>query len=324
MNVDIVLDHITTIRQDIEYIRSILDNHIPKPSDNHRPWISMPSFQIEQTERSDVIQISESIVTRISEIDTVLDRGWKQVTEPVVENSSNLYDAILKLNQDPNPNDALLFEPTNVLNESINKLERIIKISMAHKQGKTSKKQYSRSQIQSSIKEYEKTIRQTRLKMYSKLDSDLKKITEDIASSHNEVLDKVVDKLLHLSGFDTEIYGQEIPGNIDVIATDSGEKVVCIFENTTGKISKKKVDQIVGRKTEYENDYNSWSHLTINSCIVCTNDTIFADDLAKRECALNHVSVMTKNELADLVKNVKKGKMSPVLFTEYLKKKIPR
>lgn len=325
MSFDLVLDHITTIKKDAVYIHTILNDHLPKPDGSHRAWVGLPHFQLEQNERNEIIQITESIVTRVSEINQELSHDdWQQYTEQPMQQSSQLYSIALGLNQEQYPDDALLFEPLGKLNQSINGLERIIKVTIAKNKTNSPQKKYSESQVNASIKELEKGKRATRLKAYNKLDPDLRKLSKNIEHQHNDVLDKVVGKLLQLSGFDTETYDPKIAGNIDVIATESREEIVCIFENTTGKLSKAKVDQIVGRKTEYEEEYKSWKNVMVYPIIVCTNDTTFTDNLAKRECVLNGVSVLAKKELEDLVKNVKNGKMSPTLFVDYIKKKVPK
>ena len=156
------------------------------------------------------------------------------------------------------------------------------------------------------------------------IDHGLKKLSQNLKTSNSDMLDKAVGKLLHLAGFDTEIYDPDIAGNIDVIALDRRGEIVCILENTTGTISKSKVDQIAGRQKEYEKEYQSWKNVKVRSILVCTSDRVFADNLAKQNAVHNEVSVITKSELEDLVKNVKKGKMSPSLFVEYIKKKIPK
>ena len=323
MSFDIVLDHITTIKKDTEYIHTILNDHLPKQ--DGRQWVCIPSFQLDQNERNEITEITESIVTRVSEINQELSHdGWKQYTQQPTQHSAVLYSTAIGLNQEQYPDDALLFEPLGKMIQSLNGLEQVVKVTIAENKANSSQKKYSESQVNASIQELEKEKRVTRLKVYNKLDPDLKKLSADIATLHNDVLDRTVDKILRLSGFDTEIYDPGIPGNIDVIATESREEIVCIFENTVGKLSKTKVDQIVGRKTEYGEEYKSWKSVKVYPVLVCINDTVFTDNLAKRECVLNAVSVLTKKELEDLIKNIRKSKMSPSLFIEYVKKKIPK
>ena len=321
---NIVTDHIATIRQDVKHIINVLENCIPE-HDSSKFRTTAPSLRLEQVERDEIIQIGESIVTRIIEIEDELNHNsWKEHIAPTKQNSVNLYDYVLDLEQRSAPYDVVLFECVRKLSKSIDALERFVKIQNVGYKAKTSKRRYSEHQVKSAIKGSEKTKKETRLKMYNKLDRDLKKLSDNIKSSKHEVLCKVVAKLLDLCGFDTEIYDPELGANIDVLATDSYGEIVCIFENTTGPISKTKVDKLVGRKTEYEEEYRSWKHLRVYSCIVCNNDRIFADDLAERECGLNHISVLAKKELAELVENVKKRKMSSDLFVERLKKKVPK
>ena len=325
MSQDIILDHITTMKKDTEYISTILQDHLPKHDNSVRLQIASPFVQLTQNEINEIIEKTQTIVTRTSEINNELEHeSWKQFTQQLTHNSEGLYYFALGLNQDSHPDGAGLFEPLRMFNQSVNEFERIIKVSIAKNKANLSKKKYSESQVDASIKELEKEKRETRLKMYNKIDPNLKKLSSNLLSQHNVVLDKAIDKLLRLSGFDTEIYDPGISGNVDVIAIDSREEIVCIFEDTTGKISKSKVDQIVGRKTEYEEEYKLWENVKVYPVVICTNKDVFSDNLAKRECVLNTVSVLTKKELDELIKNVRKGKMSPTLFTEYIKKKIPK
>jgi len=324
MSFDLVLDHITSIKKDVNYIRTVLDDHLPERSNSGRAWVTLPSFVLEQNERDQIIEISESIVTRVSEIVSELkDESWERYTKNPHQSSQKLYSLALQLNNDQYPDDASLFQPSWDFLNSINVLETTIKVTNAMNKG-TSQKKYSENQLNASINELEKKKRETRLKAYNKLDNGLKKLQGNIESQNSNVLDKTTDKLLYVLGFDTEIYDPEIAGNIDVIALDTIHEIVCICENTTGKLSKKKVDQIAGRKSEYEKEYNSWKNVKVYPILICTAEDIFADDLAKRECALNGISVLNKKDLEDLIKNVKKGKMSPTLFVEYVKKRIPK
>lgn len=326
MSFDLVLDHITSIKKDTDYINTVLQDHLPKrdPSSG-RAIIALSSFELEQSERDEIIEITESIVTRVSEINQELnDPSWQQYTQNPVELSQQLYSTALGLNQEQMPDDALLFEPLSKFVNSINGLERAVKVTHAMNKGNTFQKKYSSTQVNAHVNELEKGKREIRLKIYNKIDSDLKKLSDNFEHQNHTVLDKAVEKLLHLIGFDTEIYDPEIPGNIDVIAIDSREEIVCICENTTGQLSKKKVDQIVGRKTEYEGEYKTWKNVKVYPVLVSTYQTVFTDNLARRECVLNGVSVLAKKELDELVKNVKKRKMSPSLFVEYIKKKVPK
>lgn len=323
MGFELVLDHITTIKKDVNYIRTVLDDHLPKDDSSGRARVCLPAFALEQNERDQIIEISESIVTRVSEINHELSHdSWDQYTQKITQSSTQLYSIALQLNNEQTPDDASLFQPSWDLLNGINLLERAIKVTNAMNKG-SSENKYSENQVNATVNEIEKKRREVRLKAYNKLDPDLKKLLKDLEHQNSDVLDRSVAKLLHLLGFDTEIYDPVIAGNIDVIAIDSLHEIVCICENTTGKISKKKVDQIVGRKIEYEEEYKSWDKLTVYPILVCTADDVFTDDLARRECVLNGVSVLSKKELEELIKNLKKGKMSPTLFVEYVKKENP-
>lgn len=323
MSLDIVLDSISTVKRDIDYIGTILQDHIPNRNDG-RAMIATPFIQLEQSERDEVIEISKSIVTRIAEIDKILtDDSWRQGTQWPLEFSQQLYGTAIQSNNSQIPDDVSLFEPLGKLKESINRLETVIRISDAVSQG-TKSKNYSETQIDAQINELEKKRRESRLKMYNKLDPDLKKLSQNLQKDNSNVLDKSVDKLLHLTGFDTEIYDPEIPGNIDVIALDRKNGIICILENTTGKISKSKVDQIVGRHQEYKKEYQSWKDSKIYPILVCNNDTVFVDNISKQNAVHNAIAVITKKDLDEIIKNVKKGKMSPTLFAEYIKKRIPK
>lgn len=326
MSFDFVLEHIDSIKKDIDYIGTILQDHLPK-LESGRAMIAMPSFKLEQSERDEIIEIAESIVTRVSEINQELvpsGPAWESHMQRPIQFSQQLYATALRVNEEQFPDDASLFDPLGNLRQSILALETTVKVTNATNRGTASQKSYSQSQVNAIIKEFEKARRETKLKAYNKLDPDLKKLSSDLLTNNPNTLDKAVDKLLHLMCFDTEIYDPGIAGNIDVIALDVREEIVCISENTTGKLSKSKVDQIAGRQKEYEEEYKSWNNLKVYPVLVCTNDTVFVDNIARRNAVLNSISVLTKNELEDLVKNVKKGKMSSSLFVEYIKKKIPK
>lgn len=323
MNFDLVLDHVTSIKKDANYISTILNDNLPPTTNTGRMSFSLPTFSLEQNERDQIIEISESILTRISEINKELDHhSWKQHIQGTINFGQQLYATALGINNEPSPDDAALFEPLGNLITSINGLGITIKVENAMNKG-SSEKKYSENQLNANLNELEKKKRETRLKVFNKLDTDLKKLLKNLEHQNSNVLDKTVDKILYLSGFDTEIYDPVIPGNIDVIAIDTRNEIVCICENTTGQLAKKKVDQIVGRKTEYEGDYKSWKNVKVHLVLSSTTNDVFVDDLARRECVLNGVSVLNKKDLEDLIKNVKKGKMSPTLFVEYIKKKVP-
>jgi len=324
MSFHIVLDNISSIKRDIEYVSKVLQDHLPKRIGN-RAVLSMSSFEISQSERDEIVEISESMVTRVSEITNELnDFSWSQHTDQPMQLSKILYNTALALNQEQSPDDALLFDSLGKLRNSINGLERVVKITNASNKGGKSSIKYSESQVESTIKELEKERIEARLKAYRKLDLDFEKISEDLKTDNSNILDKVIDKILHLSGFDTEIYDPGLAGNIDVIALDAREKVVCICENTTGKISKSKVDQLVGRIKEYKKEYQSWENVKVYPILISTNDNIFTDDIAKRNAIQNGVYVLSKKELSEILKNIKKGKITTSLLIEYIKKKIPK
>ena len=85
MSFDLVLDHTTSIKKDIDYIRTVLNDHLPKSDGSGRPMVNLPSFTLEQNERNQIIEISESIVTRISEINQELNDPSSTPTLEVFE-----------------------------------------------------------------------------------------------------------------------------------------------------------------------------------------------------------------------------------------------
>ena len=324
MDLHIVLDNISSIRRDTEYISEILYSHIPKLTGS-RAMVSRPSVKITQSERDKIVEISKSIVIRVSEIVNELNGDDRnQHTNQPIQWSQQLYNVSLALNQEQFPDDGELFEPLGNLVKSINGLERFVKTTDASNPDKESSKKYSNSQVDSIFKEVEKNRIKTRLKAYRKLDPKLEKISENLKTDNSNILDIAVNKILYLSGFDTEIYDPGLAGNIDVIALDTRKEIVCICENTTGKISKTKVDQLVGRIKEYKNEYQSWKNVKICPVLISTNDSIFSDNLAKRNAIQNGIHVLSKKELIEILKNVEKGKETTSLLVKFIKKKIPK
>ena len=169
MSFDVVLDNISTVQRDVDYITTVLCDHIPN-STGSRPMITIPLIQLEQNERNEIIEKSKSIVTRVSEIDKELvHESWEQVTRMLLEYSQQLYGNALQSNNAQTPNDSSLFQPLGELRKSLDNLETCIKVSDAVNQGKEPKKRYSETQVASQINELEKKSREARLKSYNKL-----------------------------------------------------------------------------------------------------------------------------------------------------------
>ena len=63
---DVVLDNISTIKRDIDYIATVLDDHIPNRNDG-RPMIATPFIQLEQSERDEIKEISSFVTKEIFE-----------------------------------------------------------------------------------------------------------------------------------------------------------------------------------------------------------------------------------------------------------------
>ena len=324
MNQNSVLDHLTTIKRDIEYINSVLSDRIPE-NNSGRPMVEPPHIEIEQAELNQITEISKLILVKMSEISNTLNHdSWKPYIQHPLEYGGQLYAIVLQLNDSQFFYANVMFEPLSNLRKSILELEIQIKVYGAISQGSASKKQYSETQVTNQINEVEKMRRESRLKTYRKMDQDLKTLLDSIQTDQPKVLDRTVSKLLYLVGFDTEIYDPYLSGNIDVIAVDRRYGIICIIENTTRKITKSKIDQIIGHQKEYEKEYESWENSKVYPILICTKNDAFADALAQQHATYNLISIITNNELKELIKYINKGKISPTLFVKYIKNKIPK
>jgi len=328
MSFELAKGHIETIIQDIKLIRKLLDDKLPQSTG--RPWVQLPAIDIDEHERQFIIDTLDSMGTLITELSSAmwkLDRyNYESLVEELQDNYKKLYHTAISLKQGVSDNDNVLFGPSYELLKTLENIERIILTNNALSSKSENIKTFSQGEVNAIFKEFEKKEQELRKKLYFKVDPNAEQLTRTLTNpSNDDVLDNSVSKLIHLIGYDSEIYAKKLQGDVDVIAIHVSSKTLLIIETTTGSISKKKVDQIVGRINDYEKYSNILLDPTVKviPVIITSQTESFADELAKREAMVNRISVLGLDELKDLLKQVKKCKIDSRGFREYLLNKIP-
>ncbi|MDE2590894.1 MAG: hypothetical protein KGL95_14660, partial [Patescibacteria group bacterium] len=291
-----------------------------------RPMIALPNITLDDSEKDYVVSTLKSFGQLIAEINSSLPSGMEQQFGNVVNTYQIALSTGLAMQQGATYGDnAVLFEPLNNFMTNVLAFERAATINGVLT-GSTRVKNYSEAEVQSIIRSMEKQRNEIRRKLHLRRDNNMNQLFSELSSPQNdEVLDQAVAKLLHLVGFDSEIYGRRITGEVDVVGIHLYEKHLAIIDTTTGSISKAKIDQILGRKTDYEkfSTKTLGTKLTVFPIVVTSNTRVFSDDLAKKEAMINKVSIISTKEIEEVLHSLKKGKMSPDSFIQYVLKKIP-
>lgn len=317
--------HIETIKTDSQVLQRFLSEKIPNRNDG-RPMIALPNIQLDDGEKEYVVSTLKSFGPLIGEMSSSLPEGTEQTFASLVKTYQQALNTALAIQQGMTYGDnAVLFEPLNNFITSVLTLERVVTINgVLITPSKV--KNYSQGEVQSIIQGMEKQRNETRRKLHQKRDDDMNQLYSELTSPQNdEVLDQAVAKLLHLIGFDSEVYGRRLAGEVDVAGIHLYGKYMAIIDTTTGSISKSKIDQILGRKTDYENFSTKTLGvaLTVFPIVVTSNVRVFSDNLATKEAMVNKVSVISTREIEEICQSLKKGKMSPDSFVQYALKKIP-
>lgn len=325
MSYEMIQNHIETIKTDSQILQRFLWDKIPNRNDG-RPMIALPHIELDDGEKEYLVSTLKSFGPLIAEINSSLQPEMENQYGLLVGAYQLALSTSLAMQQGITHGDnAVLLEPLTNFIAEVFTFERLITI---HRVLSTPSrvKNYSEGEVQSIIRQMDKQRNETRRKLHLRRDSDMNQLRTELSSPQNdEVLDQAVAKLLHLVGFDSEVYGRRIAGEVDVAGIHLYGKHLVIIDTTTGSISKAKIDQILGRKTAYE-DFSTRSigtKLSVFPIAVTSNARVFSDDLAKKEAMINKVSVISTKEIAEIIESLKKDKMNPDSFIQYVIKKIP-
>jgi len=328
MSFELVKHHIESLKNETELLSKLLQEKLPKSDGRAR--LAIPQINLDDQEKQFITSTFQYLGPKITEIHIVFSKvspNLLHAIDDLVNKYLKLQSTALAIQQGITYGDnTVLFEPLNLFHNSLLNLERVV-INADSLTPKSSKiKTYSDAEMNSIFKETEKQRRISRREFYFKVDSDADELLGELTNPQNdEVLDNATAKLLHLMGFDTQVYGRRLRGDVDVLGISIADKVLVIIDTTTASISKVKVDQIFGRKSDYEGFSSKLtdSSLSVYPLVITSNEKPLADELAQREAMVNKVGVLTRKELKELVDLVKKGKINPPNFIEYIKKKIP-
>ena len=173
------------------------------------------------------------------------------------------------------------------------------------------------------IRQYDIEKSKLRIKLYSNIDPDLKLEKKLIDPVNSNTLDEGFSKLLYLVGFDNEIY-DKIQGDLDIIGVFQLDKKIILTETTTGNVKKTKVDQIVGRFAKYSKVGTIFKTKPLVSLLLVSSKSYDnVDNLARKEVMYNRVGIFTNSQLKELIKLLKKGKLTSNKLFETIRENIP-
>ena len=325
MSDELVQNHIGVIKTDSQILQRFLSEKLPNLNSG-RPMISLPNIALDDGEKEYVVSTLKSFGPLIGEIGVSLPPGMESSYGSLVSTYQSTLNTALAIQQGITHGDnVVLFQPLSDFVTNVLAFERITTINGVLTVTKKIKS-YSDAEVQSIIRNMEKQRSESRRKLHLRRDNDMTQLTGELTNPQNdEVLDQAVAKLLHLIGFDSEIYGRRVAGEVDVAGIHLYEKHLIIIDTTTGSISKAKIDQILGRKKDYES-FSSRSlgvKLNVFPLVITSNTRIFSDDLAKKEAMINKVSIISTREIEEIISSLKKDKIAPDSFIQYAIKKIP-
>ena len=254
-----------------------------------------------------------------------IDRDFEDMSQKVIDHFSITLNMAIAIKQGQDFSDRYdLLEAFEKLKSANNDLYRKFKIHTSLNPQKKIIRKYSESEVESKIRQYEIEKSKLRIKLYSNIDPDFKKLEKKLLQPVNsDDLDAGLSKLFHLVGFDNEIY-DKIHGELDIIGIFQLDEKIILTETTTGNIKKTKVDQIAGRLAKYSKTGEIFKTKPTVSLLLVTsksNDSI--DDLARKEAMHNKVGIFTNSQLKELVKLLKKGKLTSNKLFETIRENIP-
>lgn len=254
-----------------------------------------------------------------------INYDFEIIAQEVIDFFSVTLDKAIAMKQGQVFNDRYdLLEVFRKLQSANSHLYRTFKIHSSLNPQKKIIRKYSESEVESKIRQYEIEKSKLRIKLYSNIDPKFKKLEKKLLEPVNSnMLDEGFSKLLYLIGFDNEIY-DKIQGDLDIIGIFQLDEKIILTETTTGNVKKTKVDQIAGRLAKYSKAGVIFkTKPTVSLLLVTSKSYDNIDDLARKEAMHNKVGIFANPQLKELIKLLKKGKLTSNKLFETIRENIP-
>ncbi len=353
MSFNLVFDNLKKIKEDAAYIIRILEEHKdvaksevvrssgPPPSSPAGGSGRIRLYRV-RLEEEDSRLISEKLRQTgkaIAELQKLLmpkgkiisynelqgyNSSFGEHVEKVKESFRKAYDEINLIVQGQ-PDDGSFYSLMTDFHQDILYLERrVLEVEALTLDAPNVEDSYVQREVESSLAKMEDEKTKVRQKIFLRADPGATNLLHDIFNLSDKELDRSVGHLMYLAGFDYEIY-DHLKGNLDVLVYHTTGRIGILIETTAQLPTKKKVDQVIARKTEYVKYFEEMlgPNPRIYPLLVTTNEEPKLHDEARADAMQNDVSIFTRKQIEEIVNLLKKGKLNRRKVVDTILRNIP-